>query len=53
MTTHSHGLLDAQPRAVPSPSPDSLRERQQLRRELLRRIVDRESRRQSARGLFR
>jgi hypothetical protein len=53
MSTHIHGLLAVSPRQAQSPTPESLRERERLRRELLRRIVDRESRRQSARGLFR
>jgi len=53
MNTHAHGLLAAPPRPSSAPSIESLREREQLRRELLRRIVDRETRRQSARGLLR
>lgn len=53
MITHSNGLHTVSPRPAQSPTPESLRELERLRRELLRRIVDRESRRQSARGLFR
>jgi hypothetical protein len=51
MMTHHHGLFVAQPRSVSSASPDTDRERERLRRELLRRIMERETRRQSARGL--
>jgi hypothetical protein len=53
MITYAHGLLAAAPRPASTASPESLRERERLRRELLRRIVDRETRRQSARGLLR
>ncbi|MDA0255760.1 MAG: hypothetical protein O3C39_08735 [Planctomycetota bacterium] len=51
MLSHHHGLLVAPPRGVSSPSRDTDHERERLRRELLRRIMDRETRRQSARGL--
>ena len=53
MITHAHGLLAAMPRPASPASPESLRERERLRRELLRRIVYRETRMQSARGLLR
>ena len=54
MITHQYGLLAAPPRLVSTSSAeDILRERERLRRELLRRIKDREIRRQSLRGLRR
>jgi hypothetical protein len=53
MLTHPHGLVAALPRPVSAQSQETVRERERLRRELLRRIVDRETRRQSVRGLLR
>ena len=53
MVTHHHGLVAASPRSVSNPSPEMIRERERLRRELLQRIVEREIRRQSVRGLLR
>jgi len=58
MVTHHHGLVAAPPRSVSSQSPesqspDTVRELERLRRELLRRIMERETRRQSVRGLLR
>jgi hypothetical protein len=54
MITHQYGLLAAPPRLVTTSSAEEiLRERERLRRELLRRIKDREIRRQSLRGLGR
>ena len=53
MITYSHGLIVAAPRPVPLSVQDARREREFLRRELLRRIVDRETKRQTARGLLR
>jgi hypothetical protein len=49
MITHQNGLLVPVARAVPT-SPEADRERERLRQELLRRIIDRETRRQSSRG---
>ena len=51
--TYYHGLIVAPPRPVPLSVQDARREREFLRRELLRRIVDRETKRQTARGLLR
>jgi hypothetical protein len=53
MVTYPHGLVTAMPRPVSSQAQEALRERERLRRELLRRIIDRETRRQSVRGLLR
>ncbi len=53
MLTHHHGLAAASPRPVSGQSQDVNRERERLRRELLRRIMQRETRRQSCRGLLR
>jgi hypothetical protein len=53
MITFPQGLSVAPPRPVPLSSLDVRREREFLRRELLRRIVDRETKRQTARGLIR
>lgn len=50
MITHQNGLLAPVARYVPS-SPEADRERERLRQELLRRIIDRETRRQSSRGV--
>jgi hypothetical protein len=50
MITHQNGLLAPVARSVPS-SPEADRERERLRQELLRRIIDRETRRQSSRGV--
>jgi hypothetical protein len=49
MVTHSSNLLIEPARPIPSPSPID-QERERLRRELLRRIIDRENKRQSLRG---
>jgi hypothetical protein len=48
MISHQNGLLTPA-NAVPS-EPEALRERERLRRELLKRIVNRETRRQATRG---
>jgi hypothetical protein len=53
MLTHHHGLVVASPRPVSTQSQEAIRERERLRRELLRRIMERETRRQSFRGLLR
>lgn len=53
MLTHHHGLVVALPRPVSTQSQEVIRERERLRRELLRRIMERETRRQSFRGLLR
>jgi hypothetical protein len=53
MIASSHGLIVAMPRPVLLSSHDVRRERELLRRELLRRIIDRETKRQTARGLLR
>jgi hypothetical protein len=51
MISHSNGLLASPPAPpVSSTAKDHDRERQQLRRELLRRILDREHRRRALRG---
>lgn len=52
MITCPNGLITV-PRPVPLPLADLRHERERLRRELLRRIVDREIKRQAARGLLR
>ena len=49
MITHQNGLLAPVVRPVPSCT-EADRERERLRQELLRRIIDRETRRQSLRG---
>jgi hypothetical protein len=49
MISRQRGLLPA-PAAGDSQVDDAHRERERLRRELLKRIVDRETRRQAARG---
>jgi hypothetical protein len=51
MITHQYGLLGRSPRAVAVTGEDKSRERERLRRELLRRILDREVRRQAIRGV--
>jgi hypothetical protein len=51
MITHQHGLLAPSARPVPSSSEETDRERERLRRELLRRIIDRETRRQASRSI--
>ena len=51
MIHYSHGLLAALPRPTPISSQELIRERERLRRELLRRIVDRETKRQTLRCL--
>jgi hypothetical protein len=50
MITRQHGLLARTARAANLSSADLVREREKLRRELLRRILDREVRRQASRG---
>ena len=50
MITRQHGLLARAARAANLSSADVIREREKLRRELLRRILDREVRRQASRG---
>jgi hypothetical protein len=49
MVTHSSSLLVEPARQIPSSSGPN-QDREQLRRELLRRIIDRETRRQALRG---
>jgi len=49
MVIHSSTLLIEPGRTIPSPSSTD-QERKRLRRELLRRIIDRETRRQAMRG---
>lgn len=49
MISHQNGLLSPPVSAVPA-EPEALRERERLRRELLKRIINRETRRQSSRG---
>ena len=51
MITHQHGLLGRTSRSVAGAADDKVRERERLRRELLRRILDREVRRQALRGV--
>jgi hypothetical protein len=49
MISHQNGLLPASVATIP-PAPEAVRERERLRRELLKRIVVRETRRQASRG---
>ncbi|NQW49011.1 MAG: hypothetical protein HQ464_14720 [Planctomycetes bacterium] len=49
MITHQNGLLGATAPTLSS-EPEANREREQLRRELLERIINRETRRQATRG---
>ena len=49
MITHQNGLLAAPASTIPPPSQASS-ERERLRRELLKRIISQETRRQAARG---
>jgi hypothetical protein len=49
MITHQRGLLAAPANVVPSTN-EAHRERERLRRELLKRILHRETRRQATRG---
>jgi hypothetical protein len=49
MITHQKGLLGPPARPASSSTPEA--EREQLRRELLQRILDREIRRQAVRGV--
>jgi hypothetical protein len=51
MITRQYGLFARRPRAANASSADAVRERERLRRELLRRILDREVRRQALRGV--
>jgi len=51
MITHQHGLFARTGRTARSSSEAKIRERERLRRELLRRILDREIRRQALRGV--
>jgi hypothetical protein len=53
MITYHHGLVAAPTRPVSANSLEVARERERLRRELLKRIMERETRRQSVRGLLR
>jgi len=50
MITHQNGLLPVTGRPELVPLPHNNREWERLRRELLRRIIDREMRRQAVRG---
>ena len=52
MITHRSGLVEPTSRSAPPPD-DAVREqeRERLRRELLRRIMDRETRRRALRGV--
>jgi len=52
MISHQNGLLSPPANAVPAEL-EALRERERLRRELLKRIINRETRRQSTRGTSR
>ena len=49
MISPQNGLLSSPANAVPTEQ-EALRERERLRRELLKRIINRETRRQSTRG---
>jgi hypothetical protein len=51
MITHQKGLLGPLARTAITSMPEAAREREQLRRELLQRILDREMRRQAVRGV--
>lgn len=51
MITHQKGLLGPPARNATTSLPEAAREREQLRRELLQRILDREMRRQAVRGV--
>lgn len=51
MITHQSGLLASVAKSAPTIVADKEREREQLRRELLQRILDRETRRQALRGV--
>ena len=53
MLTHHNGLAELPPRPAPGVAAAHQRERERLRRELLRRLVDRELHRRSLRGAFR
>jgi hypothetical protein len=53
MVTYPLGLVATSTRPASTQSQEVIRERERLRRELLRRIMDRETRRQSVRGLLR
>jgi hypothetical protein len=52
MISHQNGLLSSPVTAGPSEA-EALRERERLRRELLKRIINEETRRQSSRGTSR
>jgi hypothetical protein len=52
MISHQNGLLSTSATAA-TPELEALRERERLRRELLKRIVNRETRRQATRGAAR
>lgn len=52
MISHQNGLLSTSA-TVATPESEALRERERLRRELLERIVNRETRRQATRGTAR
>lgn len=51
MITHQSGLLAPMAKSHQSTTADKERERERLRRELLQRILDRETRRQAVRGV--
>lgn len=51
MITHQSGLLAPMAKSHQSTTVDKERERERLRRELLQRILDRETRRQAVRGV--
>lgn len=51
MITHQSGLLAPMAKSHPTVTVDKERERERLRRELLQRILDRETRRQALRGI--
>jgi hypothetical protein len=53
MLTHPNGFVGSPPRPAPGVAASHQRERERLRRELLRRLVERELRRRSERGAFR
>jgi len=51
MITHQKGLFGPPVKTATASVPEAAREREQLRRELLQRILDREMRRQAVRGV--
>jgi hypothetical protein len=52
MISHQNGLLSSSASPIPAEA-EALRERERLRRELLKRIINRETRRQATRGTAR